>query len=232
MGRKARDRRKPNLRRETFLGRRYKYVAGADEVGRGALAGPLTVAMVILQPPLDPFLASYLNDSKKLSPAMREKLFVFIKKNACSLAVSSVANTVIDKQKLTAATSLALHRCYKKMKEKPSCLLLDKGLSMPKAFTKAVPQYSLIKGDEKSAAIAAASIVAKVSRDRKMRTLHAKESGNEIYDFAQNKGYGVKKHLKALASAGPSRHHRQSYAPVKKFSASFSKPQASKETGT
>lgn len=184
----------------------YKLIAGVDEVGRGSLAGPLVVSAVIL--PRDLFL-DHLNDSKKLTAHRREILYYEIVEKA--LAVSTVQATIeeIDRFNVYQATLKAMFRAVHALPIKPDFVLTD---AMKVYFGEGIKTLSIIKGDAKSATIAAASIVAKVTRDRMADDWH------EIYPqygFDSNRGYGTKKHLEAIKMYGATSIHRRSYEPVK-----------------
>ena len=187
-----------------------RYIVGIDEVGRGPLAGPVTVAAV-LKPKR--FVWENFKDSKKLSPQKREEFFLRFK--SMPYAVSSVSNTLIDKFGISVAIRLAVSRCLKKLSKDYGLrtidykLLLDGSLYAPKIYEN---QTTIIKGDEKIPIIAVASIIAKVKRDRYMIRLHKKFPQ---YGFAIHKGYGTKLHQEAIRKHGLSEIHRKSFC--KKF---------------
>ena len=183
----------------------YEFVCGVDEVGRGPLAGPVVAACVILKK--DSYFAG-LNDSKKLSKNKREQLFQKIVKEALSYAVVSVDNREIEKHNIYNATKIAMLKAIKKLKIKPDFILID---AMP-LDTKEIKNLSIIKGDTKSISIAAASVIAKVYRDKYMCEM-AKIYPN--YDFENNAGYGTKKHLEALEKYGITPIHRRDFEPIK-----------------
>jgi len=171
-------------------------VAGVDEAGRGPLAGPVVAAAVIF--PLDTFLPG-LDDSKKLSPQKREEVFFKIWKEAGAIGVGIVSEIVIDRINILQATYLAMRQAVKKLPVSPDCLLVDGMTTIPDLNTF---QVAIVKGDSLSISVAAASIVAKVTRDRIMVE---KDKHFPQYGFAKHKGYGTKAHLKALDYiAGPS----------------------------
>jgi len=179
-------------------------VAGLDEVGRGPLAGPVIAAAVILKSGKIP---EGLNDSKKLTRARREALFIEIQRAAIfGLGEASVAE--IDNLNILEASMLAMRRALKNLPQKPTACLVDgnrdPGLDLP--------TRCLIKGDCLSLSIAAASILAKVFRDKIMADL---AKSHPEYGWEKNAGYGVPHHLKALDAVGPSPHHRKSFQPVK-----------------
>ncbi|MCR4907930.1 MAG: ribonuclease HII [Lachnospiraceae bacterium] len=177
------------------------YICGIDEVGRGPLAGPVTAAAVILPKDCD---ILYLNDSKKLTPAKREELSAIIREKCVSFGVGSVDNTVIDKINILNATYEAMRLALKSLSVLPDILLND-AVTIPGV---SIPQVPIIKGDAKSASIAAASIVAKVERDRMMVEFDRIYPG---YGFASNKGYGSAEHMEAIRKYGPTPIHRRSF---------------------
>ncbi len=180
----------------------YKHIAGVDEAGRGALAGPVVSAVVILnKKTMDP----RINDSKKISPLLRQELADFIKKNSLAWALGIVDNTVIDAINILQATLLAAYEALEKITIKPDFLLTDY-LKLPKSN---IPFLALKKGDSISYSIAAASILAKVTRDEIMQKYHDKY---QDYDFINNKGYPVKKHYKAIEEKGITSIHRKSFS--------------------
>lgn len=180
-------------------------IAGVDEAGRGPLAGPVFAAAVIL--PAD-FPIQELNDSKRLTPARRQEIAGGLTSHPLvvwSVAKASVSE--IDQLNILKATHLAMRRALEALCPAPQFALID-GLPVP---TLPCPSHALPKGDALCASIAAASILAKVSRDREMLAL---DSEFPEYGFASHKGYGTKAHLRALALHGPTPHHRRSFAPV------------------
>ena len=176
-------------------------ICGIDEVGRGPLAGPVVAGAVILP---DDFCILYLNDSKKISEKKREELYDIIMDKA--LAVGTGFNTPerIDEINILQATYEAMREAVTKLTLKPDILLND-AVTIPEVDIKQVP---IIKGDARSASIAAASIVAKVTRDRLMVEYDGKYPG---YAFASNKGYGTAAHIEALKKYGPTEIHRRSF---------------------
>ncbi len=185
-------------------------IAGVDEAGRGPLAGPVVAAAVILD---DQNPIAGLHDSKKLTAARREQLFDEIRAKAlcCSIAEASVAE--IDQLNILQATMLAMRRAVEGLRLRPAQVLVD-GNRIPVLN---VPAEAIVKGDAKVACIAAASILAKVHRDRLCDELHARHPG---YGFATHKGYPTPDHLQALQAQGPCPDHRQSFAPVRAAAAS------------
>ena len=180
-------------------------VCGIDEVGRGPLAGPVVAGAVIL-PKNNPIL--YLNDSKKLSEKKREQLYSVIMENAVAAGIGIVGPARIDEINILQATYEAMRMAINNLKVKPDILLND-AVTIPGVDILQVP---IIKGDAKSVSIAAASIIAKVTRDRLMVEYDRVIPG---YDFAGNKGYGTKAHIAGLKELGPSPIHRTSF--IKNF---------------
>jgi ribonuclease HII len=183
-------------------------VSGIDEAGRGSLAGPVVAAAVIFQqnviiPPHS------LNDSKQLSKKERERLFVVIKEKALAYSVEAVDNEIIDKINILQATFLAMSRAVLKLQIKPDLCLIDGSHKIPDFSFKQEP---IINGDTKSACIAAASILAKVTRDR-MMIEYAKQY--PVYEFEKHKGYGTKKHIEFLKKYGHCPIHRLTFSPIK-----------------
>jgi ribonuclease HII len=180
-------------------------VAGIDEAGRGALAGPVGAAAVILPP--DPGISQRLSgvkDSKQMSPAQREAARSLIQAAALAWGVGFASAQEIDEQGILPATRLAAWRAVQTLTPQPEHLLLDY-LFLPDLF---LPQTALIKGDCRSLSIAAASVLAKTARDALMRDLNCQYPG---YGLAAHKGYGTWAHRSALASLGPSPVHRASF---------------------
>lgn len=178
-----------------------KLIAGVDEVGRGPLAGPVVTASVILP---ENCRIQGINDSKKLSAKKRTELADIIKKEAVSYSIGIMSNIVIDEINILQATIKAMQMAVSGLSVKPQCVLVD-ALEIPEID---IPQESIIKGDEKSISIAAASIVAKVTRDEMMIKLS--ELYPEYY-FHDNKGYGSQKHIEAIKKYGLSPIHRLSF---------------------
>lgn len=178
-------------------------IAGVDEVGRGPLAGPVVAACCIL--PLDCMIDG-INDSKKLSEPKREKLYCEITASAV-FKVSVIPQEVIDEINILRATKRAMAECIENMPVKPELVLID-----AVDVKVSVPIKSIIKGDAQSYNIAAASIIAKVTRDRLMRDY---DNLYPQYGFAKNKGYGTKEHIEALKKYGPCPLHRKSF--IKNF---------------
>lgn len=179
----------------------HQAICGIDEVGRGPFAGPVVAGAVIL-PKDHPIL--YLNDSKKLSEKKREELYEVILKEAVATGIGMASPARIDEINILQATYEAMRQAIGNLKVKPD-LLLNDAVTVPEVV---IPQVPIIKGDAKSVSIAAASIVAKVTRDRLMEEYDKVLPG---YGFASNKGYGSAEHIKALQTLGPTPIHRRSF---------------------
>lgn len=182
-----------------------QYVAGVDEAGRGPLAGPLVIAAVIL--PQDVFISG-LNDSKQLSAAKRDKLYDEVLAQAVAIEVNIVSVSNIDKYNIYTATQRGMAEVLEHLPVRPRVALID---AMP-VEAKGMETVSIIHGDALSASIAAASIIAKVTRDRIMERMDVLYPA---YGFASNKGYGSGAHMQAIAEYGATKWHRRSYEPVK-----------------
>ncbi|MEX5216666.1 MAG: ribonuclease HII [Nitrospiraceae bacterium] len=182
----------------------YRYIAGLDEAGRGPLAGPVVAAAVIL--PRCCRLPG-LNDSKQLSEAERNRLYASITTKACIIGIGSASEQEIDKINILEATRLAMRRAIAAMSLVPDFLLLD-ALTIP--FV-SIPQRAIITGDCLSQSIAAASVIAKVTRDRMMAEYHR---AYPEYNFLSHKGYCTPEHLRLLTRHGPCSIHRRTFWPV------------------
>lgn len=183
----------------------FQYICGIDEVGRGPLAGPVVAGAVILPRDCD---ILYLNDSKQLSEKMREALYDEIMEKAVATGIGIVSPARIDEINILQATYEAMRMAISNLKIKPD-LLLNDAVTIPEVNIRQVP---IIKGDAKSASIAAASIIAKVTRDRLMVQYEEVLPG---YGFASNKGYGSSAHIRAIQEMGATPIHRQSF--IKNF---------------
>ena len=193
--------------------RRFKYynlmkiIAGVDEVGRGSLVGPVYAAAVILKKSINTKL---LKDSKSISSSKRKVLFSHIKKN--SIWASGKASLKENEQlNILNASLLAMKRAIKKLKKKPSHVLID-GNKLPEL--KNYKLKSIIKGDQKIPSISAASIIAKVTRDKMISNLSKKFKG---YSWQKNFGYGTSQHLKAIKVLGITKHHRKNFSPINRL---------------
>lgn len=183
----------------------FSYICGIDEVGRGPLAGPVVAGAVILKKDCD---ILYLNDSKQLSEKKREELYDVIMEKAVSTGLGLVSPERIDEINILNATYEAMRQAIGELKQAPD-LLLNDAVTIPQVTIKQVP---IIKGDAKSISIAAASIIAKVTRDRLMVQY---DTVYPEYGFASNKGYGAQAHLEALRKFGPTPIHRKTF--IKNF---------------
>ncbi len=186
----------------------FTLIAGLDEAGRGPLAGPVVAAACILP---ENFHILDLNDSKKLSAKTRQTLYQYITNHpSIHYAIASCSPQEIDTHNILRASLLAMKRAALKLPHAPDYLLIDGNQKPPID----IPLETIVKGDSRSPSIAAASILAKEYRDTLMQNLN--EEYPE-YNFAKHKGYPTKEHMEALEKYGPTPHHRQSFAPVKKF---------------
>jgi ribonuclease HII len=186
----------------------YELIAGIDEVGRGALAGPVVAGAVILPHPASLPWFELVRDSKELNFRKRESLFDLINKEAIAVGIGIVPPQVIDSVNILKATRMAMMQAVEKLPVQPSFLLIDRlGLSQCP-----IPQRGITRGDKLCLSIACASIIAKVTRDRMMEEFDQAYPG---YGFAQHKGYGTGSHLSCLQKLGPSPIHRLYFAPVR-----------------
>lgn len=202
----------PTLREENRLRKKgYKYIAGLDEVGKGAWAGPLVAAAVILPEGYHP---KGLKDSKALTPISRKQIYLEIVKNAANWSVGIVSERIIDRLGVSEANIRAMEIALQKLTVEPDFLLVDylllKHLS--------IPSLSFIKGDQRIVSVAAASVVAKVTRDFILTEEHKKFPQ---YGFDKHKGYGTSEHYQMICKNGICQIHRQSFAPVKKILKQF-----------
>ncbi len=186
----------------------YENIAGCDEAGRGPLFGPVVAASVIL--PHD-FVLEGLNDSKKLSEKKREKYYPIIMEKALAVSVSIVEAEEIDKINIYEASRQGMLRATNSLKVKPDYIITD---AMPLDGFTSVPHEAIIKGDAKSITIAAASVIAKVTRDRIMYEI---DKVHPEYEFKKHKGYPTKKHLELIEKYGIIDGYRRTYGPVKKY---------------
>ena len=185
-----------------FFDMGMKYVCGIDEAGRGPLAGPVVVASVILP---ENSMIEGVNDSKKVSESKREKLYDVILQEALSYGIGIIYQDEIDEINILQATKKGLHEAILKMEIKPNVVLVD---ALTGIDTLGIPYKSIIKGDAKSYSIAAASIIAKVTRDRIMREW---DKVYPEYGFAGHKGYGTAKHIEAIKKYGLTPIHRKTF---------------------
>ena len=191
----------------------FRCVAGIDEVGRGPLAGPVTAAAVVMPGTIPAAWFGLIRDSKQITPARRAFAREQIGRHARAVGVGSSTPFEIDSIGIVAATRLAMTRALDNLELTPDHLLID-ALSLPDID---LPQTPIIKGDSISISIAAASIVAKVTRDRLMAESY--ETRHPGYGFARNKGYGTAEHMAALRKLGPCPIHRRSFEPVRSAAA-------------
>lgn len=181
-----------------------KYIAGVDEVGRGPLVGPVVTACVIL--PRD-FVLEGLTDSKKLTEKKRNLFYDYIMDHAISVGIGIKSEKIIDEVNIYEATKLAMYEAIEKSTVRPEHVLID-AMKLDKLD---IPSTSIIKGDAKSISIAAASVIAKVTRDRMLDELDLKYP---MYGFKNNKGYPTKKHIEAIEQFGIIEEHRRTFGPV------------------
>ena len=180
------------------------YIGGVDEVGRGPLVGPVVAACCVL--PKD-FVLEGLTDSKKLSEKKRNEYYKIIKEKAIAIGIGIVNENVIDEVNIYEATKIAMKEAIRNTGIRLDHVLID---AMPLSID--IPTNSIIKGDAKSISIAAASVIAKVTRDKMMYDLDEKYP---FYNFKSNKGYPTKDHIKAIETHGIIKEHRKTYAPIK-----------------
>lgn len=191
----------------------YKLIGGVDEAGRGPLAGPVVAACVVVGPDfkIDQAELELVADSKKLTAKRREQLFSVIKAKALAVEIGVVDNLDIDKINILQASFLAMRRAIRGVKVSPDYIILDGKFKIPKLDK---PQTAIIKGDATVWTIAAASIIAKVSRDWMMSEIAKKYPG---YEFEKHKGYGTKLHFAKIKELGPCPIHRFSFSPIKEM---------------
>jgi len=203
-------------REEELLGKGYKIVAGVDEAGRGPLAGPVVAGAVVFGNDMAivrELLALGLRDSKQVSEKKREKLYEFISREARYWAVEAVSEKVIDEINILNATKLAMRNAVLKLALQPDFILIDGNATLSGLY---VNQLALPKADEHIVSVSAASIMAKVTRDRILIELDEKYPQ---YGFRIHKGYGTKMHMDALREKGPCDAHRRSFEPIKSMTA-------------
>jgi ribonuclease HII len=188
----------------------YRYIAGIDEAGRGALAGPVVAAAVILPTNKSLPFITQVRDSKKLTPLKRESLFHNIHESAVALGIGMSGLDIIDALGIVAATRLAMKSAVEQLSPPADYILVDY-MRLPEVN---LPQKGITHGDDLSYSIACASIIAKVSRDRLMMKLDEEYSG---YGLANHKGYGTREHVECLRRLGPCPIHRRTFSPVRKM---------------
>ncbi len=191
---------------ETLINDGVKLIGGIDEVGRGPLVGPVVAACVIL--PLNYELPG-LNDSKKLTEKRREEFYKILMQDAISIGIGIIDEKIIDEVNIYEATKLAMKDAINNCQIKPEHVLID---AMKLDID--IPSTSIIKGDAKSLSIAAASVIAKVTRDHMLIEL---DKTYPMYDFKHNKGYPTKKHVEAIYKYGITPFHRKTFSPVKEY---------------
>jgi ribonuclease HII len=205
----------PSFAEEELLAAQgYQRIAGIDEVGRGALAGPVVAAAVILPRRVDVPWLSEVKDSKQLTPARREVLFHRIHEIAISIGIGVTPHYLIDEQGIIKATRLAMKLAVDQLSPPPESLLIDY-MRLPEVK---LPQKGITNGDNLCFSIACASIIAKVTRDQLMVAFDKVYPG---YGLAQHKGYGTREHLACLSRLGPCPIHRQSFRPVREIMEGF-----------
>jgi len=208
----------PNLDEEDKLkSQGYELIAGIDEVGRGALAGPVVAGAVILPHPANLPWFGLVRDSKELDPRKRETLFELINKEAVAVGIGIVPSQVIDSVNILRATKLAMMQAVEKLPKQPNFLLIDR-VTLSQC---PIPQRGITRGDKLCLSIACASIIAKVTRDRMMEEFDRIYPG---YGFAHHKGYGTGSHISCLQKLGPSPIHRLYFAPVRNLITSQNPP--------
>jgi ribonuclease HII len=185
----------------SFLTKEIRLIAGVDEAGRGPLAGPVVSASVIFAPDID---IEGVNDSKKLSEKQREELIPQIMEKAIAYSVSVISHSQIDKINILNASLLSMSIAVKRLKVQPHLILVDGN----KLFSSEIPAKAIVGGDAKSFAIGAASIIAKVARDRIMKRL---DNYYPVYQWAKNKGYPTREHIETIKVNGPSPLHRKTF---------------------
>jgi ribonuclease HII len=196
------------IEEELLAAQGYRLIAGVDEAGRGALAGPVVAAAVILPRDLDaPWLAG-VKDSKLLTPNQREIFFGYIRQTAVAIGIGAAAHHLVDSWGIVKATRLAMKQAIEQLSPKPESLLIDY-LRLPEV---SMPQKGITNGDNLSFSIACASIIAKVARDRLMMLFDRAYPG---YGLARHKGYGTSEHFACLSRLGPCPIHRRTFSPVK-----------------
>jgi ribonuclease HII len=198
---------------EALLRQGYSLVAGLDEVGRGPLAGPVMAGVVILPPYPQGRWVGLIRDSKQMTPTQRQEVLPYLQDEALGIETGAASHEEIDELGIVAATRLAMQRALDSLALRPQFLLLD-AFPLPGV---PIPQKPIVHGDSLCLSIAAASIVAKVTRDRFMVEQHALYPS---YGFARNKGYPTQEHLDNLRALGPCPIHRFSFAPVAEWVAS------------
>jgi ribonuclease HII len=196
------------IEEEQLVAKGYRFIAGVDEAGRGALAGPVVAAAVILPNSVDAAQLDGVRDSKQLSPAKRELLFHHIYKVAITVGVGMAPHSLVDSQGVIQATRIAMRQAIERLSPSPESLLIDY-MRLPELK---LPQKGITHGDNLCFSIACASIIAKVARDRIMVEFDRHFPG---YGMAQHKGYGTRQHVACLARLGACPIHRRTFRPVR-----------------
>jgi len=196
------------IEEEQLAAQGYRLIAGIDEAGRGALAGPVVAAAVILPSSVDAAQLDGVRDSKQLSPARRERLFPHIYELAVSVGVGIVPHSIVDSQGVVKATRIAMKQAVERLSPSPESLLIDY-MRLPELK---LPQKGITHGDNLCFSIACASIIAKVTRDRIMVEFDRHFPG---YGMAQHKGYGTRQHVACLTRLGACPIHRRTFRPVR-----------------
>lgn len=200
----------PTFDEETKLHKQgYHFVAGVDEVGRGALAGPVVAAAVILPIGANFFWLSQVRDSKEVSPLKRQTISILAQQSEIAIGLGSIPNSIIDERGIVKATQLAMTQAIKKLPLTPDFILID-AIALPGI---PLPQKSIVHGDRLCLSIACASIIAKVNRDEYMQQQDILYPG---YGLAGHKGYGTREHMLNLNELGPCPIHRRSFSPVRR----------------
>ena len=197
-----------------LLGEGCAVIAGVDEAGRGSLAGPVVAGAVVLPLYCDENWIAGIRDSKRLTPRQRETAIRSMREASVAMGAGGASSAEIDSMGIVEATRVAMARAIRELPTLPDFLLLD-AITLPEVD---IPQRSIIKGDAKCLSIAAASIVAKVTRDSMMRDLDEEYPG---YGFAQHKGYGTRQHIGGLENLGACPIHRRTFAPVRRLTESL-----------
>jgi ribonuclease HII len=201
-------RQKPSLAEEKALrAEGFRFIAGVDEVGRGALMGPVVAGAVIMPENIKARWKSRVRDSKQLTPEIREYLSPYIQEAAVAIGIGSIANDVIDAVGIGRATCLAMLAAIQQLSPQPQFVLID----YVHLHELMIPQKGIVSGDSLCFSIACASIIAKVHRDRMVTEMDKDYPG---YGFAAHKGYGTRKHIACLREKGPCPLHRRSFQPV------------------
>jgi ribonuclease HII len=198
------------IEEELWAAQGYRLVAGVDEAGRGALAGPVFAAAVILPTRLEADWLEEVRDSKLIAPAKRERLYLLIQEVAVAVGIGEVPHSLVDREGIIRATRLAMQLAIEQLSPAPQSLLIDY-MRLPNVR---LPQKGVVHGDNRCFSIACASIIAKVARDHRMRELDRLYPG---YGLAQHKGYGTRQHVARLKHLGACEIHRQSFRPVREI---------------